>query len=512
MYSEVTSAILEGIDSILVRVETDISDGMPVFEMVGYLSSEVKESKERVRTALKNSGFSLPVKRITVNFSPANIRKSGSGFDLPITIGILLSMGILQQENIENVLVVGEMSLDGNILPVNGILSMVAKAKEEGLRYCIIPKGNETEASLIPGILCYAVEHIGQVIDLLGNPERDETYICKTPEDVIEGDAEGYLDFADVSGQEVVKRACEVAAAGLHNVLMIGPPGSGKTMMARCLSSILPPMSDDEKLEISKIYSVAGLFNERKTLINNRPFRSPHHTISSVGLTGGGSREIKPGEISLAHNGVLFLDEFLEFNKSTIEILRQPMEDKRIHISRNRGNYVFPSDFMLVAAANPCKCGFFPDLNKCHCTSKSIENYLGKMSQPMLDRIDITVETPQIAYEDLVCKKKGESSEEIRKRVERVTKIQKERFKGTDIRFNSQIPSSKIDLYCPLTPADQKYMEETYEKLELSARSYFKVLKVARTIADLDGKESINRIHLMEAVCYRSVDRKFWER
>lgn len=512
MYSEVTSAILEGIDSVLVRVETDISDGMPVFEMVGYLSSEVKESKERVRTALKNIGFSLPVKRITVNFSPANIRKSGSGFDLPITIGILLSMGIIMQDRLDEVLVVGEMSLDGNILPVNGILPMIAKAKEQGYRGCIIPKKNAKEAALIPGIKCYGVEHISQVIDLLGNEDSYEDYVIgeNTEEEKEEEDA--IFDFADISGQEVVKRALEVAAAGLHNILMIGPPGSGKTAMARCLPSILPPMNEDEKLELSKIYSVAGLFQERQTLLDKRPFRSPHHTISTVGLTGGGSRIVKPGEISLAHCGVLFLDEFLEFNKSTIEILRQPMEDKKIHISRNSGNYVFPSDFVLVAAANPCKCGFFPDLNKCHCTPKSIENYLGKMSQPMLDRIDITVETPQIQYNELVKGKKGEPSAKIRSRVIKAVEIQRKRFKGTPIRFNSGIPSSKVEQYCNLLPEDQAYMEETYKRLDLSARSYFKILKVARTIADLEGEESIKRHHLMEAVCYRSVDRKFWER
>ncbi|MCQ2535382.1 MAG: YifB family Mg chelatase-like AAA ATPase [Lachnospiraceae bacterium] len=512
MYSEIMSAILEGIDSVLVRVETDISDGMPVFEMVGYLSSEVKESKERVRTALKNSGISLPVKRITVNFSPANIRKSGSGFDLPITVGILIGMGILPKENCRDVLVVGEMSLDGDVIPINGILSMVAKAKEEGIKHCIIPKGNAKEASLITGITCYPVEHLSEVIELLNLDEDKRDSFLYEDNKAVEEYIEKTFDFDMISGQKFVKRACEVAASGMHNLLLIGPAGSGKTMMARCIPSILPPMTEKEQLELSKIYSVAGLFKNRSSLMTQRPFRNPHHTISTIGLTGGGSRDIKPGEITLAHCGVLFLDEFLEFTKSSIEILRQPMEDRVINITRNKGNYTFPADFMLVAATNPCKCGYFPDLNRCTCTSASIERYLGKMSGPMLDRIDITAETPQMDFESLVNGEKGESSKDIKKRVITATQIQKERFKGTSIRFNSAIPSSRIEEFCQLSKKDEQYMKDVYENLDLSARSYFKILKVARTLADMDESKNIETRHLKESVFYRSIDKKFWER
>ena len=504
MYSLVTTSIIQGIKSIPVYVEADVSDGMPLFEMVGSLSPEVKESKERVRTALKNTGYILPPKRITINFIPANIRKTGSGFDLPVVAAVLCAIGIVPEEALKNTMVVGEISLSGDVKPVNGILPMVAEAKERGVTRCIVPAENQTEALLVKEIEIFAVQSIAEMIHILNGGTYIEKEIGKAVAKTIR-----MLDFSDIQGQHFVNRACEVAVSGMHNLLMIGPPGAGKTMTAMRIPTILPPLDEKEQMELSKIYSVSGQFQLREQLMEERPFRCPHHTITMQGLVGGGLIP-KPGEISLAHKGVLFLDELPEFKQNTIEILRQPMEEKEVRLVRVNGTYEYPADFILVAAMNPCKCGYYPDMQKCRCTAASIERYINRISQPLLDRIDICVETPQIKFEELNGTKKEECSDTIRERVIEVHAIQKKRYQKEDFQFNSQIPAARIAEYCALSKDQEKYMKKIYKQLNLTARSYHKILKVARTLADMDGSENILDAHLNEAVCYRNIDKRFW--
>ena len=505
MYSLVTTSIIQGIKSIPVYVEADVSDGMPLFEMVGSLSPEVKESKERVRTALKNTGYILPPKRITINFIPANIRKTGSGFDLPVVAAVLCAIGIVPEEALKDTMVVGEISLSGDVKPVNGILPMVAEAKERGVTRCIVPAENQTEAQLVKEIEIFAVQSIAEMIHILNGGTYIEKEIGKAVAKTIR-----MLDFSDIQGQHFVKRACEVAVSGMHNLLMIGPPGAGKTMTAMRIPTILPPLDEKEQMELSKIYSVSGQFQLREQLMEERPFRCPHHTITMQGLVGGGLIP-KPGEISLAHKGVLFLDELPEFKQNTIEILRQPMEEKKICIARLNASYEYPADFMLVAAMNPCKCGYYPDMQRCTCTSAAIDRYLRKVSRPLLDRIDICVEVPQVRFRDLYNTGKSEKSEEIRARVVRTQEIQKMRYRGENFCFNSHIPSSRIFEYCKLDKKQEIYMEQMYDKLNLTARTYHKILRVARTLADMDESEQIKMSHLNEALCYRNIDKKFWE-
>lgn len=509
MYSVVSTAMIQGIKSVPLYVEADVSDGMPIFEMVGFLSSEVKESRERVRTALRNSGYLLPPKRITVNFIPANVRKTGSGFDLPVALAILSAIGIISADSLNDTFVTGEVGLNGTIKPVSGVLPMVSEAVERGMQRVILPKENRREAKLVKNIQIFAVESIEETVRILnGEPylEKMEPHSCMQQER-----KERQPDFSDIKGQKMVKRACEVAVSGMHNLLMIGPPGAGKTMIAMRIPGILPPMDEQEQMELSKIYSVCGMFQKMETLMNTRPFRAPHHTVTPQGLAGGGSIP-KPGEISLAHKGVLFLDELPEFQKNTIEILRQPMEEKAVRLVRLNGTYEYPADFMLVAAMNPCHCGYYPDMQKCRCSATSIERYIGKISQPLLDRIDICIEAAQLQFNDLIGEEVPESSEIIRERVMQVHEITRRRYAMEGFLYNSQIPADKIPIYCHLDTKQQKYMKQMYEKMNLTVRSYHKVLRVARTLADMDGCETILMQHLNEAICYRSLDKKFWER
>lgn len=505
MYSTIKTAILEGIHTQTIQVEVDISSGMPVFDMVGHLSPEVREGKERIRTALHSIGVILPAKRITINLSPAHIRKSGTGFDLPIAIAILQSLGVITAEACEGKIFVGELSLNGQILPVNGVLPIVSDGVENGFMEFVVPKGNDEEGRLVKEAKVYAFSHLQELLDFLNGKPYEIS-----PINIEETLFEIEKDFQDVCGQKFLKRACEVAASGMHNMLLIGAPGAGKTMVSERLATILPPLTQKEQLELSKIYSVCGLLGQNHALIKNRPFRAPHHTITVAGLTGGGAIP-KPGEISLAHNGVLFLDELPEFQKSTMEILRQPMEEHQVHLVRAKGSVTYPANFLLLAAMNPCNCGYYPDRSKCRCSDGSLRRYFDKVSQPLLDRIDICVEAPTLSYEELTKKEtKGESSKEIQSRVLVCHQIQCERFKGEDFSHNSQIPTVRLEEFCWLGEKEARYMENIYKKRSLTARTYHKILRVARTIADLDGAQTIGVSHLTEAVCYRNVEQKFW--
>lgn len=505
MYSTIQTAILEGIETRQIHVEVDISNGMPTFEMVGQLAPEVREGKERIRTALHSIGVILPAKRITINLSPAHIRKSGTGFDLPIAIAIMQSLGLVTEDACKGKLFIGELSLNGQILPVNGILPVVLDGKKTGIQEFIVPNENENEGRLVREAKIYSFEKLEEVLAFLnGKPYVEHVY------NIEEIESSGGKDFKDVCGQRFIKRACEVAAAGMHNMLMIGPPGAGKTMISERFASILPPLTEEERFELSKIYSVCGLLSNGNALIQERPFRAPHHTITQCGLTGGGSIP-KPGEISLAHNGVLFLDELTEYQKTTLEVLRQPLEDHEIHLVRTRGTVTYPANFLLLAAMNPCNCGYYPDMNRCRCSDGSLRRYFDKVSQPLLDRIDICVEAPALRYEELTRKEKPEEgSQEIQKRVLQCHQIQCERYKNEEFSHNSGIPAARLEEFCLLGEKEQKYMESIYERMNLTARTYHKILRVARTIADLEQSEDIRLPHLNEAICYRNIDEKFW--
>ena len=510
-FSNVVSAALSGIQAEMIHVETDVSNGLPVFHMVGYLSSEVKEASERVRTAIRNCGIQLPPKKIIVNLAPATIRKRGASFDLPIALSVLASMGIFQEENLRGTLVIGELSLDGSIQKVSGILPVVRKARQKGYRACILPKQNEAEGGLVEGITILGASHLEEAIAYLKGGHQIRPY-QKRKEEACKGrPVSGGVDYSDIQGQDAVKRACEVAVSGGHNLLLMGPPGSGKSMTAKRIPTILPPPSLEESMEITEIYSIMGKVDEKSPLITGRPFRSVHHTATRAALAGGGGTPM-PGEVSLAHGGVLFLDELAEFQRTVLEVLREPLEDHRIRLARSQGNYTFPADFMLVAAMNPCPCGNYPNVEKCTCTQKQIQQYLGKISQPFLDRMDICAEAPRIEYEALSTQKVQETSEQIRQRVCSVREIQRNRYQGTEIHTNARLGMKELEVYCRLGREEEQLMKRAFSALGLTARTYHKILRVARTIAVMDGEDQIRTSHIKEAIGYRSLDKKYWGR
>lgn len=502
-FSSVLSSAVLGMDAEIVHVEADLSNGLPGVCMVGYLSSEVKEASQRVMTAICNSGFSLPPKKIVINLSPATVKKRGSSFDLPIAAAILVSLGEIKQAKTEGILFAGELGLNGNVCDVPGILPMALKAKEYGVKVCVVPESNAAEGALVSGISVIGVKSISQLVSWLSGEEEIEPYSAGTQPFKARSDIP---DYSDVQGQEAVKRATEVAVSGGHNLLLIGPPGSGKSMIAGRLPGIFPPMTYEESIEVTKIYSVKGLIDRQNPLIRERPFRAVHHTVTKTALIGGGAYP-RPGEITLSHCGVLFMDELPEFRRDVIEVLRQPLEERVIHIARAFGSCAFPADFMLVAAMNPCPCGNYPDPDKCTCTPRQIKNYLSKLSHPFLDRIDICVEAPKVEYEALKGRDKAESSAQIRQRVCRTRQIQAERFEGTGIRSNAGMGVNEVKKYCALGEKEERLMELIYKNLGVTARTYYKILKVARTIADMEGAQRINESHIREAAGYRTMDK-----